>query len=156
METLYLIYPDSLKEALEYDRCNRKTHFTSKKSGTKELYWDLDGRGDVYLTISAIPDSELPHGDIQLEIELNYEIWAQCIISYKALCYSVVKSINDIIAKQGLIGINWTNEKQDLNLRHFLHLKAFVMDLEPIDEFDGFTSYSKLENNLKLIALPMP
>lgn len=39
METLYLMYPDSLKEALEYDRYNRETHLTSeKKSGPKELY----------------------------------------------------------------------------------------------------------------------
>ncbi len=90
METLCLMYPDSLKEALEYDRCNRKTHLTSeKKSGPKELYRDLDGREDVYLTISAIPGSELPYGNVKLEV-------------------------------------------------------------------DGFTSYSKLENDLKLIALPMP
>ena len=154
MEVMFWMNEDLYREALETLRNNPRSRYSyDAKTKAWSLHWDLEG-GDVYLTLSE--KSPLPKGDVELKIDLNYDTWVQLTLPYKSLCYTVVKAINDIMAKQGLLGINWTNENQDLNIRHFLHLKAYVMDLGAIDECDGLTSRSNLENDLKLLAMPMP
>ena len=154
MEVMFWMNPNLYRAALEPLRKGPRSSFQYEESTkTWQLHWDLEGE-DVYLQLTQL--SDLPNGDIELTIKINDSEWIKAALRYKELCYSIVKAINDIMAKQGLLGINWTNENQDLNLRHFMHLKAYVMDLGDIDQCDGFTSYSKLEDDLKLIALRMP
>ena len=154
MQVLFWMNPTFYRGALEILRTGpRNTASYDAPTNAFKLYWNLEG-SDVYVTLH--PVGEIPEGNVELKMEVDDNIWIHADVPYKALCYTVVKAINDLMAKQGLLGICWTNECKDLNLRYFLHLKAFVMDLGPIDEFDGFTSFSKLDNDLKLIALPMP
>lgn len=154
LEVLFWMNPDLYREGLEPLRtAQRKSYVFKSESNSYWLYWNLEG-SDVYLTLR--PVGTMPDGNIELKIERDDEMWIQTIVPYKALCYTVVKAVNDLMAKQGFLGICWSNESKDLNLRHFLHLKAIAMDMGPIDDCDGFTSYSKLEDDLKLVALPMP
>jgi hypothetical protein len=153
LDVLFWMNPDLYRECLEPLRTAPRSSFVyNSESKAYRLYWNLEGP-DVYLTLR--PVGTMPDGDVELKIEDNDSLWIQTVVPYKALCYTVVKAINDLMAKQGLLGMCWTNESKDLNLRHFLHLKAFALDLGPIDDCDGFTSYSKLEDDLKLVALPM-
>ncbi len=154
MQVLFWMNPAFYRESLETLRTG-PSNTTSYDAPTDafKLYWNLEG-SDVYVTLHTI--GEIPDGNVELKIEVNGNIWIQAVVPYKSLCYTVVKAINDLMAKQGLLGICWTNESKDLNLRYFLHLKAFAMDLDPIDAFDGFTSFSNLDNDLKLLDLPMP
>lgn len=154
MDVMFWMNEDLYRDALETLRNKPRNRFSyDAEAKAWSLHWDLEG-DDIYLTLTE--KSELPKGDVELKIDLGGDILVQTTLPYKSLCYTVVKAINDIMAKQGLLGINWTNENQDLNIRHFLHLKAYVMDLGAIDEYDELTSYSKLENDLKLLAMPMP
>lgn len=118
-----------------------------------KLHWNSESSG---IDLTLRPVGVIPDADVELKLAIDNDIWIQTAIPYKALSYVVVKAINDRMAKQGLLGIFWSKESTQFNLRPFLHLKAFAMDLGPIDEFDGFTSYSNLEDDLKLLALPMP
>lgn len=154
MQVLFWMNPKFYRENLESLRtAPRTTLIYDAETNSYKLYWNLEGP-DVYVMLR--PTAAMPEGDLELKIQVNDRLWIQTVVPYKALCYTVVKAINDLMAKQGFLGLCWTNESKDLNLRHFLHMKAFAMDLGSIDEFDDFTSYSKLEDDLKLLALPMP
>lgn len=154
LERLYRMNPKFHRDQPELTSdCPRDLLKHDGETNSYTLDWDLRGYY-VYVTLRAI--GTIPDGNVELKVTIDDSPWIKTTVTYKQLCYTIVKAVNDLMARQGFLGICWTNQKQDLNLQYFLRLKTFAMDLECSDQFNGLTSDSKLEDDLKLLAMPMP
>ena len=51
-------------------------------------------------------------------------------VKYKDLCYALAKGITEIFVRYGLIGYYESTWMEDINIRHFLHIKEIALGMK--------------------------
>ena len=76
-------------------------------------------------------------------------------VPFKEFCFNVVKTIDDAIKHYGLTGIDSgvVHQGGEFHLRHFLYLKAYLLDR--FDLIEDQPTHGSLEREIELLRLPM-
>ena len=163
IERVYYLYPDwnhdDYNSIMEYDEVPVKEVWSDVPRRT-ELFWNGEG-SSVRWTMErpATIENEF-NVTIMLEVSQEEESSHTYQVKYKDLCYAVAKGVTEILVRYGLIGYYETTWMEDINIRHFLHIKEIALDMKIELESDPQESRSiyttRLGQEMDLLIKPLP
>ena len=144
IERVYYLYPDWPHDSYDYrimeyydevkpvstiDGATDK-HVWSDVPKRTEMVWDREGSSVKWtLERPATLESEF-NVIITLEVLQEEESARIYQVKYKDLCYAVAKGATEVLVWYGLIGYYESTWMEDINIRHFLHIKEIALDMK--------------------------
>ena len=124
-----------------------------------ELHWDEEGSSSHWVFTREPTEDE----DFELQIDICLRRGDEKNFSYKVrykdFCYAVAKTCTEVIKSYGIYGYHHSTYEDDINLRHFLFVKAVALDFLDIrkltDNGDGLGESSSFEKEMELLMFDM-
>ena len=124
-----------------------------------ELHWDEEGSSSHWVFTREPTEDE----DFELQIDICLRRGDEKNFSYKVrykdFCYAVAKTCTEVIKSYGIYGYHHSTYEDDINLRHFLFVKAVALDCLDIrkltDNGDGLGESSSFEKEMELLMFDM-
>lgn len=124
-----------------------------------ELHWDEEGSSSHWVFTRDPTEDE----DFELQIDIcihrDEEKHYSYKVRYKDFCYAVAKTYTEVIKSYGIYGYHYSTYEDDINLRHFLFVKAVALDCLDIrtlkDNGDRLGESTSFEKELELLLFDM-
>ena len=173
IERVYYLYPDWLHDSYDYrimeyydevEAVSTVDGVTEKRVWSDvpkkaEMIWD--GEGSSIKWILERPATIESEFDVTITLEVSQEDESTHTyhVKYKDLCYAVAKGVTEVLVRYGLIGYYESTWMEDINIRHFLHIKEIALDMKMDMESDHDESRSifttRLGQELDLLIKPL-
>ncbi len=162
IERVYYLYPDWPHDSYDYrimeyydevetvstiDGATDKQVWSDVPKRT-EMVWDGEGSSVKWtLERPATIENEF---DVTLTLEVSQEDESARTyqVKYKDLCYALAKGVTEIFVRYGLIGYYESTWMEDINIRHFLHIKEIALGMKIEMESDMQESRSTFTTRL--------
>ena len=123
------------------------------------MHWDEEGSSSHWVFTREPTEDE----DFELQIDICLRRGDEKNFSYKVrykdFCYAVAKTCTEVIKSYGIYGYHHSTYEDDINLRHFLFVKAVALDCLDIrkltDNGDGLGESSSFEKEMELLMFDM-
>lgn len=125
-----------------------------------ELFWD--GEGAFIKWTMERPATNENDFDVTITLDVSQEDESSYTyqVKYKDLCYAVAKGVTELLVRYGLIGYYETTWMDDINIRHFLHIKEIALDmkieLESAQQESRIIYTTRLGQEMDLLIRPLP
>ena len=174
VERVYYLYPDWSHDSYDYrimeyydevedvsaiDGVTDVYKWSDVPKRTK-LFWD--GEGSFVKWTMERPATIENDFDVTITLEVSQEdeYTHTYQVKYKDLCYAVAKGVTEVFVRYGLIGYYETTWMEDINIRHFLHIKEIALDMKIELESDPQESKciytTRLGQEMDLLIRPLP
>lgn len=121
--------------------------------------WDEEGASSTWRFELSPPYDENSMLKLAIDINRNESKHYEYEIKYKDMCYAVAKTLTNVLKSYGIMGYHRSTYTDDINMRHFLYLKAVALDYENIQKYtdlgDGKGVASDFEKELELLLFDM-